>query len=157
MIRGLQVRARWEEGVVGEDLEDESQRERFLGVDVRSPGDQRKGGLVTDLPRERPALFPDLGQQPDPPEGGDEPRPLGRQDDVAVEGEGETDTGGCAVDRGDEGGVAAGDEPRDATELVASPPPDVGGASRCSVHQRVCDVGHELQVAAGREPRVSAR
>ena len=65
-----------EQVLVGDDLVHEAQSLGLGRVDVLAAGEEGERALVAEPPGQRPARA-DLGQQPEPPEGRDEQRPLG--------------------------------------------------------------------------------
>ena len=86
---------------MGMDLLDEAQLERVFGTDVAAAQVVGDRTVVAELAGEKPARA-DLGDEPEPPEGGDEDGALGGEDDVAGERPGEPDTRRGAIHGGDE-------------------------------------------------------
>lgn len=82
---------------MGMDLLDEAQLECVFGADVAAAQVVGDRTVVAEPAGEKPARA-DLGDEPEPPEGGDEDGALGCEDDVAGECPGEPDTRRGAVE-----------------------------------------------------------
>ena len=114
---------------------------------------ERERTLIAQPPGQRPRRA-DLRHQSEPAERGHDQRLLRRQDHVAGQRPGQSDSGRWPVDRRDERGVAAGDEPCDAAEFVPDPTPDVGRA--LGVAEMLLGRKHHLQVTACAETAARA-
>src|SRR4051795_4033244 len=108
-----------------DDLLDEPEPKRSVGIDVVTAQVIGERALVTEATGERPAGA-DLGDQAEAAECGYDHCTLAGDDEVAGQRPRQAYTGRGAVERGDEDRVRPGDEPGDPTELTANPPPHVG-------------------------------
>ena len=143
-----------EQAGVGMKLVDQAELVGFGAGQVTPAGKQRERALVAQAAGEQPAVA-HLRQQADTPEGGDDARALGDEDQVTGQREGQTHACRRTVYGRDERLVGAGDQAGDGAELQADPAPRLGRAARAVVHHGVGLLGHHAQVPAGREGRVA--
>ena len=144
------------EGVGGDDVDDEADAVRLLGVDDATGEHELLGPGGADDAGEEPARADVAGAEPDADEGGVEPRLGGGEADVAAQDEGEPASAGGTVDRCDDRLAEApelGDERGDLLldgEALLDPATAVSGRRGLAVAAEV-EAGAEPAPCAGED------